>query len=286
MDLDRLRSFLEIADAGSFSIAADRLHVTQSTISSRIQKLEAEVGQRLLQRGRGGTELTRAGAAFQPQVRRIVQLWEQARQQAALPPGLHDIFRLGGPVALWDGVIARWVAWMRRNAPAVALHLEGSYSEVLFDQLSNGLLDAAIMYQPRHRAHVVVETLLQEDLVLVAHPALQGPWHGNYVLIDWGEEFSAAHQQAFPGIGPPAVTAGLGVLGVRYIQDLQASGYIPAATAQPLVAAGSLVLVDGAPRFSRSVYAAYPAQPRAPEVLALALAGLRSLSQTALSSPA
>ena len=43
---DRLRSFLEIADAGSFNIAADRLHVTQSTISSRIQRLAAEVGQR------------------------------------------------------------------------------------------------------------------------------------------------------------------------------------------------------------------------------------------------
>ncbi len=136
MDLDRLRSFLRIAETGSFSLAAVALNVTQSTISGRIGALEAELGQMLFHRRRVGVELTAAGLALQPHARRIVQTWEQARQQVALPPGFHTSFRLGGPVALWDGVITHWVSWMRAHAKGVALHLEGSYSDILFDQLS------------------------------------------------------------------------------------------------------------------------------------------------------
>lgn len=280
MDLDRLRSFLQVVDTRSFSLAAAALNVTQSTISGRIQGLEAELGQVLFRRGRAGVQLTPAGHALQSHARRIVQTWEQARQQVTLPPGFHDSFRLGGPVALWDGVITRWVAWMREQAPAVALHLEGSYSDVLFDQLSAGLLDAGIMYQPRYRADVVVEALLPEELVLVRHARMTMPWQSNYVLIDWGEEFATAHIQAFPGIQPPAVTAGLGVLGIRYILDLQASGYVPSSTALNFIRRGDLVLVEGAPRFTRMVYVAYPTQSRNPALLATALSGLRALSGT------
>ncbi len=277
MDLDRLRSFLVVADTRSFSLAAAALHVTQSTISGRIQALELELGQILFRRSRAGVEPTPAGQALQPHARRIVQTWEQARQQVALPAGFHDIFRLGGPVALWDGVIARWVAWMRERAPAVALHLEGSYSDVLFDQLSAGLLDAGIMYLPRRRADIVVEALMPEELVLVRHARMTEPWQSNYVQIDWGEEFAIAHTQAFPDIPRPAVTAGLGVLGIRYILDLRASGYVPISAAGGPIRRGELVLVDGAPRFERLVYVVYPAQPRNPDLLATALEGLRSL---------
>ena len=280
MDLERLRSFLVVSETRSFSLAAARLHVTQSTVSGRIQALEAELGQVLFRRGRAGVDPTPAGHALQPHARRIVQTWEQARQQVALPAGFHDIFRLGGPVGLWDGVITRWIAWMREHAPAVALHLEGSYSDTLFDQLSAGLLDAGIMYLPRRRADIVAEALLAEELVLVRHAAMTAPWHTNYVLIDWGEEFAIAHTQAFPDIQPPAVTAGLGVLGIRYILDLQASGYVPASSASEFIRRGEFVLIDGAPRFTRLVYLAYPAQPRNPELLATALAGLRALCQT------
>ena len=275
MDLDRLRSFLQIVETRSFSLAAAAMHVTQSTVSGRIRALETELGQVLFDRNRAGAELTAAGLALQPHARRIVQTWEQARQQVALPPGFHTIFRLGGPVALWDGVISRWVAWMRAHAHGVALHLEGSYSDVLFDQISAGLLDAGVMYLPRQRADIVVEALLPEELVLVRHAGMTAPWQSNYVLIDWGEEFAMAHTQAFPDIQPPAVTAGLGVLGINYILDLEASGYVPLRAALEPIRQGRLVLVENAPRFTRTIYVAYPAQPRNAALLSLALGGLR-----------
>ncbi len=48
-----------------------------------------------------------------------------------LPAGFRKSFRLGGTVALWDGVITYWVSWMRLRAKGVALHSKGSYSDIL-----------------------------------------------------------------------------------------------------------------------------------------------------------
>ena len=61
MNLDAIRSFLHVSETGSFSVAAQRLGVMQSTISGRIQALEEELGCLLFSRGRGGAELTPAG---------------------------------------------------------------------------------------------------------------------------------------------------------------------------------------------------------------------------------
>ncbi|WP_158745979.1 LysR family transcriptional regulator [Acidisphaera sp. L21] len=277
MDLDRLRSFIQIIETGSFSLAAASLNVTQSTISSRIQGLEAELGQTLFSRGRGGADLTPAGIELQTHARRIIQIWEQARQGVALPQGYHAVFRLGAPVSLWDGVIARWVDWMRHNAPGVALYLGGSYSDGLFEQVSNGLLDVALLYSPRYRDHVIVEPLMTEELMLVRHPHMAGEWFDNYALVDLGEEFAVSHTQAFADMPPPSVTVSVGALALRYVLDLKGSCYLPARAANPLVAKGDLVVVAEAPRFTRQIYAVYPAQPRNPHVTDLARAGLRAL---------
>ena len=64
MDIDQARTFLAIAAHGSFLEAAKRLHVTQSTVSARIQNLESELGARLFVRNRAGASMTAAGQRF------------------------------------------------------------------------------------------------------------------------------------------------------------------------------------------------------------------------------
>ena len=81
MDIDRLRSFIKVIETGSFSLAATALDVTQSTMSSRIQCLEAELEVILFVRGRGGAALTPAGAELQGPAKQIIQIWEQVRER-------------------------------------------------------------------------------------------------------------------------------------------------------------------------------------------------------------
>lgn len=65
MDITLLKTFIEVAQTGSFGTAAERLLVTQSTVSLRIAKLEASLGRALFTRSKAGAELTVAGSTFE-----------------------------------------------------------------------------------------------------------------------------------------------------------------------------------------------------------------------------
>ncbi len=87
MDVERARTFLEIIHSGSFLNAAERLHVTQTTVSARIRTLEEELGRKLFVRNRNGARLTSAGVEFERFAQMFLQVWERARQQLAVPSG-------------------------------------------------------------------------------------------------------------------------------------------------------------------------------------------------------
>ena len=280
MNLDAVRSFIDVAETGSFSLAAARLQVMQSTISGRIQSLEQELGCLLFTRGRGGAELTPAGQDFRAYADKIVHAWEQARQQVALPPGYTGVFRFGGPVALQDRISVAWVLWMKQHAPTVALQLEAGYSDVLTESISAGMMDAAIMYLPRQRSGLVIEALLQEDLILIEHVDIKGSWQDNLVFVNWGPEFRMSYSQAFPGAPAPAISVGLGALGLQYVLALKGSAYLPRSLVAPLLAEGRLRETPDAPSFRRPIYLVYPSRGREPEVLETALRGLRHLATT------
>jgi DNA-binding transcriptional LysR family regulator len=277
MQLDSIRSFIHVAETGSFSLAAQRLKVMQSTISGRIQALEEELGCVLFRRGRSGAELTPAGRDFRAHAEQIVQSWDRARHHVALPEGFTSIFRFGGPVALQDELNVAWVLWMKENAPSVALQLEAGYSDVLIEALASRMMDAAVMYLPRQRPGLVVEELLWEDLILVRHPEFSRPWQENFVAVNWGHEFAADFIQTFPEMPPPSLSVGLGALGLQYLLALKGAAFLPLSLTRPLLADGRLRRVEGVQAFKRPVYLVFPAQPNDPDLLSLALGGLRTV---------
>lgn len=77
MDIDQTRTFLAITAHGSFLAAARQLHLTQSTVSARIRRLEDELGTRLLVRNRAGASLTPAGRRFLGYAKRLVLTADQ-----------------------------------------------------------------------------------------------------------------------------------------------------------------------------------------------------------------
>ena len=87
MDIVLARTFLEIVAAGNFVRAAERLHVTQTAVSVRVQTLEELLGRKLFVRNKAGATLTPAGEQFLRYAPSLVQLWERARQQVAVPRG-------------------------------------------------------------------------------------------------------------------------------------------------------------------------------------------------------
>jgi len=281
MKLDHIRTFLEIAACGNFNQAADNLDVTQSTVSARIKTLEEQFGRPLFLRSHAGVELTSAGHRFRRYALGMQHLWQQSRQEISLPEGYRTALGLGAQVSLWEHLVTQWIPRMRTVAPDVALRLEADYSPSLMRQLSDGLLDIAVMYQPRRQPGLVVEELLEETLVLVSTTPreVSTGWVEDYVFVDWGDTFRAWHGEAFAGMDTPAVSVGLGALGLQYILENGGSGYFSRRVVEPLVTEGALYLLEGAPRVQRPAYVVYTDDPKDEEILQLALQELRAIAR-------
>lgn len=274
MEIELARTFLEVVAAGSFLHAADRLHVTQSTVSGRIQLLEEQIGRRLFIRGKGGAVLTPAGTQFQRHAAALVRIWTEARQEAAVPTGYRKMLRIGAEAGLWNRMLHGWVPWMRQHAADIAVRCEIGLPDTLMHNVLDGVLDLAVTYSPQSRPGVKVDLIAEEELVLVeAEPrGRKGP--KDYIYVDWGDEFRRRHRMEFPDFPSPALFIGLGTLGFAQLLSSGGSGYFPRGLVRRHLRSGRVREVGGAPTFPLAIYAAYPSAGDG-EVLAPALRGLR-----------
>lgn len=262
MDLDLVRTFIEIIEGGSFVKAAERLNVTQSTVSSRVKELELRLGREVFIRSKAGVTLTGAGLRFQPHARSMLRAWQQARSDVGLPERFRTVLSIGAQYSLWDRILLDWLVRAAQEMEDVAFRGDVETSEELIRRLYEGTLDIGVMYAPQFRAGLAMRHLLTDELVLVATadgPA--GPGTPGYVFVDWGPEFRVSHDDAYADTlgtrNAPGIAFGLGALALRYIRQAGGSGYFPSRIAGPMAERGELRIVGEAPRFHRPAYAVY-----------------------------
>ena len=276
MDIEFARTFLAVAAAGNFVGAAARLHVTQSTVSARIQALETRLGATLFRRGRGGAELTPAGRRFLRHAKTLVRTLEQARHEVGLPSGYSGGLTLRGRIALWEDFLPAWVTWMRAEAPDISLRLEIGFEADIMQGLVQGEIDVGVMYTPETRPGLALERLFDESLVLVTSDPAR-PWPDpRYVHVDWGPEFHAQFGARFPEMDTSALTANIGWLGLRILEHDGGSGYFPARMVRDSLEVGRLWRVEESPLIALPAYMVYPLDRDEP-ALAAAVRGLRRL---------
>jgi DNA-binding transcriptional LysR family regulator len=277
MDIDQARTFLAIAAHGSFLEAAKRIHVTQSTVSARIQNLESELGTQLFVRNRAGATLTSAGQRFVQHAKTLVLTVQQARHDVGLPSRYRATIRIGGRIALWEGFLPNWVGWMRRSASDVSIRSEIGFEEDLMRRLVEGTLDIGVMYTPSHAPGLIVEHLFDETLVMVStDPETRFPGD-DYVYVEWGPGFYAKHQESYPDLTRPPQVANIGWLGIQLILANGGSCFLPIRMARSLIQSGQLYQVASAPEFLHPAYMVFPREADS-EVLQKAVEGLRELA--------
>lgn len=279
MDIEQVRTFLAVASNGSFLEAASRLHVTQSTVSARIQSLETFLGSKLFVRNRSGAALTAAGKRFMRHAKSLVLTLEQARHEVGLPSGFRASITVGARIALWEGLLPQWVGRMRATAPDVSIRSEIGFEEDLMRRLIEGTLDIGLMYTPQHSPGLQVEHLFDETLVLLTTDRGR-PWPDpDYVYVDWGPAFYAQHTNSYPDLERPAQVANIGWLGVQLILANGGSCFLPMRMARKLIEQKKLFAVPDSPQFQQPAYMVYARESES-VVLEQALAGLRALAMT------
>jgi DNA-binding transcriptional LysR family regulator len=258
MDTELARTFLSVVAAGSFVKAAERLFVTQSTVSARIHALEEHLGCQLFVRNKGGTTLTPAGRQFQKHAVTLLRTLEQARQDVGVPQGYRASLTIGARIGIWDGLLLKALTEIRAAIPDVALRAEIGLEDDLMLGLVDGRLDIGVIYTPQSRPGLVVELLLQEKLVLVATESADSPQPGaNYVYVDWGPEFRAQHSASFPEFKGPGFSTNVGWLGLQQILEVGGAGYFPWRLVSHHITAERLRRLD-APIFPLPAYLVYP----------------------------
>ena len=285
MDIDRARTFLEIVHTGSFLKAAERLHVTQTTVSARVRMLEEELGRRLFVRNRNGARLTSAGVEFERFAQMFVQVWERARQQLAVPSGKTGVVSLAAELSLWNPLLVEWMAGLRAGEPRLAVRAHVGVPDQLVEELRTGTLDVALLYSPQLLPGFEVEPLIEERLVLVratarskapGSPASSLPASPEeYVYVDWGPAFSAQHGAQSASFGEAGTFVGFGPLGLAYLLRAGGTGYFRRGMVTPFIEEGKLELVESAPSFTYPAFAVYPEDSKRRREVHSALAILR-----------
>ena len=278
MDIVAARTFLEIVKTGSFVRAATNLNITQTAVSARVRVLEEQLDRQLFIRNKAGAKLTPAGDQFLRYATTLVQLWERARHDVAMPVGRENVVTIGGEHSLWNPLLRNWLIWMKNECADVAVRVQIDVPERLIDQVQEGVIDLAVVYAPPHRTGVVAELLLEEALVAVTTDAAGGEAAScDYLFVDWGSEFRENHHNAFPDAPSLALSVNHGPLALDYILAVGGSGYFRMEAARPHLESGRLHLVPDKPRFAYSIYALYSAKADE-RLMARVRSGLRAVS--------
>ncbi len=166
--VQEITHLLLIAEHGTFTEAARRAHLSQPALSASIRRLEADIGARLLHRGRGGAELTEAGKAFVPRARAALAAIEDGRRAVAEIEGLGvGEVRIGAGATVCTYLLPKTLARYRKRFRNVRITLIEGYRQRLEDKLHAGLIDLAIVTGTGN------ELWYRDELIVVASPKLE-----------------------------------------------------------------------------------------------------------------
>lgn len=166
IDIRQLEALLAVAEEGSFTAAADRLHTVQSNVSEHVRQLESELGVQLLVRDRRGAVPTEFGVRVLERARAIRSEIGALRRDLSMLQGLqagHATLGVVGTVSPW--LVPPLVAEIARVAPGVSLRLTEGASERLALEVAERELAFAVVTEPVADTRLVVEHLRDEALV-------------------------------------------------------------------------------------------------------------------------
>ena len=287
MQLDTIETFLDLLESGSFGRTAERLGVTQSTVSDRVRTLEAAVGSVLFVRGRAGAQPNAAGLRFASHARSIKLSWTLAQQELGRLERFSGVLRLAAQVTLIEPILFPWAARIRAAMPNISLHVEADYSPQMITDMMAGMTDVGVVYTPRYLPEIIYEQVFVErfDLVSSTASSLEAIDRQSYIRVGYSPAFEAAHSELLPALSLAPLSVGLGSLALQFLRGQGGSAYLPRAAAAELIATGEFRQVVDAPPMSQPVFAAFNIRKKHDAALRKALATLREVAAELVLEP-
>ncbi|MBU2867321.1 LysR family transcriptional regulator [Pacificibacter marinus] len=278
MDLKLVTTFLDIFESRNFNRTADRLDLTQSSVSGRIRALEAEVGAQLFERGRAGATPTPAGIRFEPHARLLLATWDHACRDTGASLDRDRLLRLAGQFSLMRHVLVDWVVKIRAQDPRTAVDLRADYSLQIMRDLSIGAMDIGVLYSPQYLPDLDIQQVGEEQFVMVSTDSdrMSGVAKETYVNTDYTSFFSQRHQALLPDFSNAPISVSFEGLVVEFFRRTGGSAYVPLrAVEDTKLVIDGLRLVKDAPPILHPIFTAVHNRRRHHPDVIKALAALR-----------
>lgn len=258
MDINALKTFLEVAKTNHFGHAAETLHISRSTVSTRIHTLEEVLGVDLFIRERGNIHLSPSGEALITHARSMMTLWTRAKQELAAPHGMSQALSIGGLSGLWDITLQGWLYGVSQSHSDIALSADIFSAEALVAGVIDGTIDIAFLYDAPQGINIKSYPLKTIKLRLVStekYDCLPDDWAAHFIQVDWGMNFAVQFAARFPQISRSKLVTGLGRIAFEHLKQGRGFAYLAEPMVQASIDNGELFYVAKTPIFKRKAYA-------------------------------
>ena len=278
MDLELLRTFLELNRTRHFGRSAEALFVTQAAVSSRLKSLEDQLGVTLFERSTREMRLTPEGGRLVRHSEKLIAAWRVARQDVSVD-GASEQLVIGGSLRLWDVLLQRWLHDLRRAYPSLAIIAESQTPDFLTRKLIDGTLDVAILLEPAQLDIMQIREIATVEFILVSSDRgsnVEQALEENYIFVDWGLSFGLDHRRTFPDAPEATTRVSHAKMALEYISLIGGSAYLPRRMVDKDIEMGLLHQVTDAPVFTRQAYATFPVRSPRLELIEKSLQLIRS----------
>jgi len=171
MDLRYLQLFCRVVELGSFSLAAEELHITQPAASQQIRAVERQLKATLLDRSGRQVTPTDAGAVLYRHAKHMLDQFELAQQQIGdLGELMSGRIAVGGATGPGEHILPRLIADFRERHPAVAVSLRVSDTQEVIDEVLARRLEVGVVGAVMRERELIVRPLARDEIVLICPP--------------------------------------------------------------------------------------------------------------------
>jgi molybdate transport repressor ModE-like protein len=171
MHIETLKVFCDLAETGSFSLAATKNFVTQSAVSQQVRSLETRYGQKLIERSKGNVRLTPAGEVLYQAGKEIIQKYQEIEDNLQTSSRtVAGVVRVATVYSVGLYEISSPLKKFLRTFPDVNVHLEYTRVNKIYEDVSKGNLDLGIVAYPTKHPQITVIPFREDRLVLICSP--------------------------------------------------------------------------------------------------------------------
>lgn len=259
MDIELLKTFLEVNKTKHFGKAAENLYLTQAAVSARIKQLERFIGTPLFTRYRNNLQLTVTGNRLIHHAETILIAWDRALADALLKDDKKKVLALGTTSGLWDLLLQEALNNIHEVFPEIALRAESHEQSVLIRRLIERTLDLVLLYEPAKITDLISIPVTRAELILVStekNHDMNLALSQDYVSVDWGTSVNITHAQVFQDTQSPVLHTTSAKIALDFILYHGGSAYLPLHLISDFLDK-KLFHINQAPVINRAIFACY-----------------------------